>query len=1177
MISTGWILGAMIGCGAELPDPAPAILEPEVAYNGDLTALTIRGDNFYPLVEVDARSRGVDAEVNAGFRVRFEGPVDATSPSRVEREATFVDFKTLVTSVEPGLRPGDYDVYVEGPTGRSGMLPRGLSVTDVLADRLLVTAPDLLVQVNRTAYVTVELLDREGDRVPDDFGVVIDVLDAEGKSLPVVFEADGLSEQEEDGLGVSGALRDGVAVVGFIPTEPGRVTIEAHEQLRSSVAGGEASLLVTTGDEFNVEVVLPSEPLAVTAGESFPATLRLEDQFGNLVESQPQLLVVGSSCGDWSTSLTLAGERDIDVLLQRATGTPSCPEQRIRVFGAVGGKSTPIQVGPATAIGFTVETGVKSLTAGEGLVVSARPVDTFGNLAQWDGSAANDLLVTDSLGGLRNPSCSGSVFLTCFVNAVRSGPAVTVTVSDSVKGLSGVSPPFEVTPDVPASVDVEVGGAEHVAGAALDVEVSVRDEWGNLVPPTELLGSVALNSNFESPVCVPTTGPSDAVWRSCVLNKASSAAQVEARYTEEDSESLVGISEPFTVFNGPLNRVQLTPLAGSVGAGNPLDVTLQAFDAFDNPYLRQVDPVVRLSDSGGTWSIPEATLDAGGGAVVAGTFERAGQTEVIATQGGVERGRSSPVVVLPGATVALGVDAPPWAWSGEPVDVSVFAEDAFGNVASFDGSGTLSAQSGSVVDVPVVLSAGRGVVEMIWTDVVLDERVDVEVGSFSGQSEPFPVVNRCETAPVAVLRADGELSDASVCLDQSRLGTVSLDMTGSSLGSGRTAHGFFAQDPKGLAVRSSTGLLDLELEGLGPHSVQGLVVQDDGCAAERVMTVWGGPEAGGATGPLDVRIDDEVLDLASSTTVRVTGAVRCDGSSASGDELRLRTDRGELEGVVSTGRGLAITLDPNGDGVATLSAVDLEQGGGAKVTVWAPSWTAAGSQLFNVNGDEVAPVVWEMSPSGDTAGPVSVVELWLSEPLAAVNLSDVGITGPEAAGLLEVRMEEGGRRVVLVPDESLDASLGTWQVTLRSTVADLHGNALDGRWGGSPTNFVGTFGALPGTNNAVIACGVAPSRFAPDGDFGSGDQADEVTVSFEAGVEPAWWVVSVLDTSGEVVRRDRVDPLGAVDTWVWDGRDSTGRVVGNGVFSIQVDTDDGLGNSGGLCAVAATVASAERP
>jgi hypothetical protein len=89
----------------------------------------------------------------------------------------------------------------------------------------------------------------------------------------------------------------------------------------------------------------------------------------------------------------------------------------------------------------------------------------------------------------------------------------------------------------------------------------------------------------------------------------------------------------------------------------------------------------------------------------------------------------------------------------------------------------------------------------------------------------------------------------------------------------------------------------------------------------------------------------------------------------------------------------------------------------------------------------------------------------------------------------------------------------------------------------------------------VIRFARAPKSFSPDGD----GVRDRVRVGFDLG-KPATVTFSVIDAGGEEVRRIVDERRLAGDEkhrFVWDGRDSFGRVVPDGIYRMRVVRGDG--------------------
>jgi hypothetical protein len=222
-------------------------------------------------------------------------------------------------------------------------------------------------------------------------------------------------------------------------------------------------------------------------------------------------------------------------------------------------------------------------------------------------------------------------------------------------------------------------------------------------------------------------------------------------------------------------------------------------------------------------------------------------------------------------------------------------------------------------------------------------------------------------------------------------------------------------------------------------------------------------------------------------------------------------------------------------------------------------------------GDDRRPLVWDMDPAGDTAGLVDTVVLRFSEPLLAGSVVPTAFTvaGPFAVTVLTA--VPSGSTVTLTLDPDADADAGTWTVTAADTLRDAAGNFLDGAGTGLRSDFVGRFGDLPSQASPVSGCAPTPTTFRPDGDDGAGNESDDVVFGLDSNEAPFRWVATVHGAGDTVLRRDRLVPAGANDTWTWDGRDAGGRILADGAYVVTIDAEDADNNLGGACTAIATI------
>lgn len=1089
---------------------------------------------------------------------------------------TLTDYHHLDAVVPAGLPAATYSLAIEGPSGSTGALADAFTATDTLADRLSVDVDQVSYEVFDQASLLVQLQDPDRAPVFVDMGVVVTVEAADGE-VAAVFAEGSLVDQEPltDAIGIRGRLRvDGSARIGLLSTTPDLLTVAvAPDNERSGVAEGVIKLEWAAGSPNALEIELPSDPLAVVAGERFPVTLTVVDEFGNEVED-PENVLLQDACDGVVVSepMEIRGRTLVEVALETVT-SPECPENRLKALLGPPGESGPITVAPGPVDHFEVDISSGEVTAGAELIAFVRAVDAYGNRTAWTGS----LLVTDSVGGIAPDSfkcvgVGGSQF--CRATPTVAAADVRLRVVDG-EGIAGESAPYVVKAGDPTDLSLSLRTSPVTAGVPVAVTCTLTDTWDNIVDAATIPATDFLFADAAGPVTCVSTGTTTGgiAGFDCLFTKATNNDQLQAVIP---SPLLSGSSSAFTVVNGALARVDITPAASSVVAGQSLLLDFVAFDAYDNPYIVKSSANVDLADTSGTISPAIVSLGGSGVGTLSATFTRAGLTEVTAWRSGVLLGTSSPIDVRPAATsgLSVGLDEP-WAWVGEVTPVRVASVDVFGNTTDVDATATLTSTTGAASPAVASLVDGAGVAAVTWTRAETNETLSATTGTISGTSERLVVVSDCGgSGPTADVSFGGE-DEAIACWDEiAGSATLSASMSGSA--GSPVLYAVAVEDE--LAAISTTSPVAVEVGAVGVFALRALAVDAAGCGSEIASTAWIGPDDGEPVGPIALSSGVASLAIGSGTTpLTITGARNCTGDPATGGTVRLRTDRGELTGATSTGAGLGVVLDATGGGFATLDASFVTSGGLALAQADVPSGAAFGAVSVDLVGDDRAPVVWSQTPSGDVAGNRNELVLEFSEPLltSSVVAANFSIAGPEPVSIGSVSLDGTRRTVTLDLSKSIDSGAGTWTVTALSTsgaaVRDDAGNRLDGTWSGVASSYAGTFGDLPSLAAAVTTCDPDRASFRPDGDDGVGAEADEVTLSIGSASTPEWWVITVADAGGATLRRDFVPATSASETWAWDGRDVGERIAGDGAYTITVDSDDGSGNRGGSCTTTISV------
>jgi hypothetical protein len=1178
------VAAAVVACAEPAPAPLPEQITPSRGWTGADIPVRVEGQRLYPSVQADARGGG--AAVDRRYRAFLVDGADRVALTGVELAAR----GTLHGVVPEGAPVGTWDLEVVRPDGEVGLLPDAYQVTRTRADRLELTAldPRPFWTVRDVATFEVQLVDPEGEPIHDDLPVRITAVRADGGALDgglVVTGRDVLLDQIDLSTTTRVHLEGRLDLVGratlpLTVDRPGDVLLSVRP-LEDNVTAATEDISWQAGTDYTVLVDLLDldEQGAVGAGGIVRSRLTLLDQFGNVVEDPvvPVDALLVDVCGDaFPVALPdLAGITEVSLRLTGATATPECPEQQLEVLlGVDRFASAPFDVRPGPVSRFQVDVARRSTPAGEPLAATVVPVDAWGNTAAWEGRAA-DLLVTDTIGDVSLTGCTpGDAFSLCTVVPTDADPRVALVVRSPLDGLSGSSGLYEVTA---AALDRLVPRVDPSdlsegieAGRPFDVLVELLDRFGNDVPADRLPpGTIQLGAPDDSNARCREDGPAERgqIAFTCTLFDATDATRLQA-----EGAGLEGTSAVFPVRNADLDRVSLTPARTRITAGESVDVTLVGYDAWGNRYRVQDDPRIGLVVDGAPVTPDHAVLGADGAVTVALTLTAAGEAVLQARQSGVTLGVAPPIAVDAGAPDTLAVDVgAPWGWVDQAVPVSVVALDGFGNPAALDATLSLTAVGASFPRTTLSMVDGRATGELTFTDPADVEIVRAATGTgITGTSRTLVVAEDCGTTGPDLKLAFGGTEDAIVCHDSVEASVVG-SFAGSTAGSGvPSRYALWLEGTE--VVRSTSSTLRATTTRTGTFDLWGLVVDADGCGVEARRTAWIGADDGEAVGPIRLALGDTRLAVGTgSTTLEVEGATTCDGDPADGGLVYLRADRGELGSVTTTGQGLSLTLDRHGDGSLSLDLTVADTGGAGTVHAWVAGGAAAGRATYTVTGDDRRPRLLQADPRGYADGDIDLAVLELSEALDpdTVGRTAVRLSGPAtvAGAVDEVILTDDDTTLEVWFDPPLDGTAGAWTLTLASTVTDVAGNRLDGAGSGTASDAVVTFGKVSAIAPDITRCAPTPGTFRPDGDDGTGFEADSTDVSVTADRGVATWVLEILDAEGERIALHRTALGGAptVGTVSWDGRDGTGRIVDDGTYTARVTAENADGTAGDAC------------
>ncbi len=1149
-----WAVVMVVGCGPLAPEPTLVSVTPARGWQGESTEVVIEGASLLPAVTL-----GTETPVGGEWDVWLEA-----ASGNLHLEGTeLLDYQHLAAQVPAGLNAGDYPLVVRTPTGLEARLESGFRVAATKADRLEVTLTDAAYDLGEYATLTVRVLDPNGEVLATDLTVTVEAssrLDAAGVEFS---EAQLLGQAPlEEGVGIQGALDpDGSTKLLVRSTVADDVTFTVRAVDDDGLTAGEVLVSWNTGELANIEVTFPFSPFRVRAGEPFPVHLALLDQYGNALPDTAARVSISDAteCSGFRTVEDLVGEADVELTL-----TTACTDRLLIFNSNVEVESEPFEIVAAEMTGYQVTVApFTNVSAGiQPVIVAVDAVDEFGNVVP---DFAGTVTLSDTLGGLdvdrtTCTSLEGGQGL-CTTYLLRAGSDILEVVDELLR--VGSSNPVEVVADEPAGVVVSLAVRETIAGNETGAVVALMDAWGNFVE---------FDPGGADPVDVEdSSGSVSCTWSGavgdgrqgfvCTFTRAWVGSEVRATLPRLALEGTA--PEPITIFNAELAAVSLTTPAAAV-AGRPFTLALAGFDEFGNPYERQTNPDLALEDSSGTLTVLTATLDAAGEFTLSEGITQSGQARIWASQFSTVLGVSAVIDVSAAEMNEFSVEAPAWVGVGEVADVAVTAVDAYGNtVATYSGAPVLTV-SGSACDGATAsnLTNGTTMVELDCTAVRLDARVAATDGTYSGTSEVLDVVDfDCASPPVPDLQVDGE-AEPVLCLASGAVSAV-VDSSGSAAGAGAITL-FAFEDNEGTRDRGATGVADYAWLDAGPRQIEALVADAQGCAATESTWVWIGEDDGEPTGPVTASLS--ASSVASGGSVSVSLSARdCTGDVAAGQDLLLRANLGTVAGS-STGEGLVVTLDSAGDATTTWS---FPGGYAAVATFYAGSSTsgAYGTGVVAVTQDSARPHVVEINPAGATTGSVTSITVEFDEGLLESTVSAIQLSGP--SGALVVTASLVGDLVTLTPATALDASSGSFIVTIPSSVRDSAGNRLDGDWSGAATSFTSSFGAVADTLPTTGGCAVDVDTFFPDGDDGSAEEADVVTFTPVSSASPTWWRLRVVDEAGDLLRTTRV--AGSAGSMTWDGTGDDGLVVSGGTYVVTLAAIDANENLAPVCTDSITV------
>ena len=1184
----------LTACAPGLPDPSITSVTPPWAYNGDYKQVTIQGENFYPQVELDVREDGGRFDRQFGVSLELDG--ERYSLESVE----LVDYRHLTAYVPMGLPPARYTVEVTSPMEQLARLPRGFTVTDTRADHLVVSTDEAVVLVEEPFLVRMALEDPDDLPLAQAREVLLSITSERGiGAADLEIDTSGFDEARKEeidgGYLISLTLRAGdperntITLLGHTP-DTVDLELSAPEE-DSSILPSQDEVSILAGSLNMVQVELPYDDYTTTAGHSFEVSLRLVDEFDNLISTATATLVLYEQCGSAYQAVELQGETQVEFTATGATGD-DCLENRIFASGTTSGTSAGFQVSPNDTVEYDVSVYPSSLVAWDDTaLVTVRALDAYGNLVvdygdDWFAQHGKELQIelVDDLEGL-DPgqghgfqSCPGfdDGYQICQARLTTAGANDWITATGE-DGNQGKSEDFEVRPAGLMKFDLDHGAPPFVAGVGFDLQVRPTDDYDNTVLidpasyPYEFEGSPHPIS-CDSPVNTVTPG----LWSfTCVATVADPDQYITVSIPSYAAGVSGSLTEGVEIQNGALGLAVFSqPTGSSIEAGQAFTVEVEVFDTYGNPYLVQSVGAVDLADCTGTLDPVTLAFDATGwGQTSATIIQTALGCSLAALDGGGILGSSVAFDVSNGPLVSLDVTpATPWVFLDEPVDVEIRALDYYSNtVVGFAESVTLGSALGSAAS-QVVDDFVDGVAT-VQPDFVTPQLADTlwveSEGGLTASSSAIDVLDS-GCGVVADLLVDGD-TEPVMCLTT---GSVSSTLDASrSTGS---VVGYHFDDGAGGLLRTSSATTTTSWTSQAAYLVRAVAFDASACGSIDQVVAYVAEPDGEPAGPVDVTPADLVRVVGSLTdgsSVIDIEAFDCARDVAANGTLYVRTTLGEFTaGPSASGQGLAIVLDSAGLGQLTWSVEAELHGGVSTILVGREGSLAQGSAEIIAAGDDAPPVVLELDPVGASAEITDTFTVRFDDSMLSASTNDTNITFSDSLGPLTIDaigLSSDGSQAEITLSAAVDLAADIYTLELSDQIRDSAGNRLDGSWDGLSSSFVVQLGAVSNTAPDITTCTPDTTVLRPDGDDQPAtDEADMVEVTLSADASATYWLLEVYDAEGlEQGRFWHSAGSAGPSAVLWDARDQAGSILPNGPYTLVFSAADAALDLGAPCQI----------
>jgi len=374
----------------------------------------------------------------------------------------------------------------------------------------------------------------------------------------------------------------------------------------------------------------------------------------------------------------------------------------------------------------------EKVRAGEGFIVRLQAYDMHDNLITNFAETGKEFKVLVSGSAQAQPSIlkaaafmGGSAGIT--VTGEKAG-AVMLSIFESGGTVPVVTKEITILPNKLDHFFIQ-SPPSVAAGNNFDIKVIARDVFNNPIADTDI-ESKNLKLTLAGTAGVKIVS-ADMVFRNGI--------SIAALTAEKTGESVFEVYDTATGSKGVSAVLKVMPAGLShfkvyapkeAAAGEPFEVTISAFDAFDNPIDNYASSGrgVNIISTGQAKVLPSFIGQSefrNGQAVIKMRYEKAEEISIVASDSAKnQQGKSTAIIINPAAPESFVVVTPDSAVAGQRFRIKIEAYDRFKNIVknyNLIGSDVYLNTAGTGVLVPKMIHASEFVNGVAAVDVVYDK------------------------------------------------------------------------------------------------------------------------------------------------------------------------------------------------------------------------------------------------------------------------------------------------------------------------------------------------------------------------------------------------------------------------------------------------------------------------